>query len=89
MCWGSDWDDALGNGARYSDYIGDGLDLDGYYYKDADDFDSELGDALIAVDFGTVDGTNLTAKSLACGYVYTCALLSDDTIKCWGYNSKG
>ena len=89
MCWGSDWDGALGNGARYSDYIGDGLDLDGYYYKDADDFDSELGDALIAVDFGTVDGTNLTAKSLACGYVYTCALLSDDTIKCWGYNSKG
>ena len=89
MCWGSDWDDALGNGARYSDYIGDGLDLDGYYYKDADDFDSELGDALIAVDFGTVDGTNLTAKNLACGYVYTCALLSDDTIKCWGYNRKG
>ena len=89
MCWGSDWDGALGNGARYSDYIGDGLDLDGYYYKDADDFDSELGDALIAVDFGTVDGTNLTAKNLACGYVYTCALLSDDTIKCWGYNRKG
>ena len=49
------------------------------------DFAGEMGDALVAVDLGT----GLTAKSVSCGHHHTCAVLSDDTIKCWGRNPSG
>jgi alpha-tubulin suppressor-like RCC1 family protein len=30
-----------------------------------------------------------TAKTVATGYTFSCAILSDGTVKCWGDNSKG
>ncbi|MSP25312.1 MAG: hypothetical protein EXR75_09145, partial [Myxococcales bacterium] len=46
---------------------------------------NELGDALPAV----LLGTGKTAKAIAAGYYHTCALFSDDTVKCWGNNLYG
>ena len=40
----------------------------------------EMGDALPAVDLGT----GRTAKAIAAGDTYTCAILDNDTVKCWG-----
>ena len=34
-------------------------------------------------------GTDLTVKSVSAGGEHTCALLSDDSIKCWGEGSTG
>ncbi len=45
----------------------------------------EMGDALPAVDVGT--GRTLVAVTT--GDLYSCALLDDDTIKCWGNNANG
>ncbi|MGC4068876.1 MAG: hypothetical protein QM784_30380 [Polyangiaceae bacterium] len=40
----------------------------------------EMGDALPTVALGT----GRTAKSIAVGRIHTCAILDDDTVKCWG-----
>jgi len=32
-------------------------------------------------------GSGRTAKAVACGYKHTCAILDDDTLKCWGLNN--
>jgi alpha-tubulin suppressor-like RCC1 family protein len=45
----------------------------------------EMGDGLPAVDLGT----GRTATAVAAGASHTCALLDDDTVKCWGYNGFG
>ena len=34
-------------------------------------------------------GTGRTAKLLAAGYTHTCAILDNDTVKCWGANGSG
>lgn len=34
-------------------------------------------------------GVDRTAKRLAAGDHHTCAILDDDTVKCWGYNNGG
>ena len=34
-------------------------------------------------------GTNTTAKDVAIGLEHMCAILSDDTMKCWGKNTNG
>ena len=34
-------------------------------------------------------GTGRTAKAASAGSSYTCAILDDDTIKCWGRNENG
>jgi cysteine-rich repeat protein len=41
----------------------------------------EMGDELPAVDLGV----GYAAKALALGSQHTCALLSNDTVKCWGW----
>ncbi len=41
----------------------------------------EMGDALPAVDLGT----GRTAVALSAGFVNTCALLDDGSVKCWGF----
>jgi alpha-tubulin suppressor-like RCC1 family protein len=46
---------------------------------------NELGNALPAVNLGT----GRTAKAVYGGYHKTCALLDNDTLKCWGWNSSG
>ena len=45
----------------------------------------EMGDALAPVDLGT----GRKAKQISAGGEHTCALLDDDTIKCWGDNFEG
>ena len=45
----------------------------------------EMGDRLSAIELGT----GLTAKQVAVGGYHSCALLSNDTVKCWGYNANG
>ena len=44
-----------------------------------------MGDNLDAVDLGT----NRTAKMIAGGGYHTCAVLDDDSLKCWGRNDYG
>jgi len=45
----------------------------------------EMGDALNAVNLGT----GRTAKAITVGEQHACAILDNDTVKCWGNNSKG
>lgn len=45
----------------------------------------EMGDALPTVNLGT----GRTAKALTAGDAHTCALLDDDTVKCWGSSQRG
>ena len=47
---------------------------------------NEMGDFLPAVSLGTdlSLGSNLTATAIAARYSFTCALLSNAQIKCWG-----
>ena len=46
---------------------------------------NQMGDTLPTVKLGT----DKTAKAIAAGDSHTCALLNDDTVKCWGDNSYG
>lgn len=45
----------------------------------------EMGDSLATIDLGT----GKTATSIVTSGVHSCAILSDNTIKCWGYNGFG
>ena len=45
----------------------------------------QMGDALPAIDLGA----GVVATSISAGVEHACALLSDATVKCWGYNSHG
>ncbi len=46
------------------------------------DEDNEMGDNLSTVDLGT----ERTAKTISAG-THTCAILDNDSVKCWGWNS--
>lgn len=46
---------------------------------------NQMGDKLPAVNLGA----GLKAKAISAGHAHTCALLSDDTVKCWGINDAG
>jgi alpha-tubulin suppressor-like RCC1 family protein len=45
----------------------------------------EMGDALPAINLGT----GRFAKSVDVGFAHVCALLDDDSVKCWGENANG
>jgi alpha-tubulin suppressor-like RCC1 family protein len=68
-CWGRNQYGQLG----YGDTVSRG------------DSVSEMGDALLAIDFGT----GRTARAIAAGKNFTCALLDNFAVTCWGANSGG
>ncbi|MCB9228559.1 MAG: hypothetical protein H6618_03020 [Deltaproteobacteria bacterium] len=45
----------------------------------------DMGDALVAVDLGT----GVKARRIAAGGHHSCAILDDDSLKCWGSNNSG
>ncbi len=45
----------------------------------------EMEDLLAGVDLGT----GRTATQISTGYAHTCALLDDQTVRCWGQNGSG
>ena len=45
----------------------------------------EMGDNLLAVNLGT----GRKVKAISAGGSHTCAVLDDDSVKCWGYNYYG
>ena len=46
---------------------------------------NEMGDNLPTVDLGT----GKTAKQIVLSTAHTCAILNDDTVKCWGHGHRG
>ncbi len=46
---------------------------------------NEMGDSAVAIGLGT----GRSARSIAAGSNHTCAVLDNDTVKCWGDNSYG
>jgi len=46
---------------------------------------NQMGDALPAINLGA----QRTAKAASCGLAHCCAILDDDTLKCWGANQSG
>ena len=50
-----------------------------------DDVENEMGDNLPFVDLGV----DHTAKAIFARYNYTCAILDNDKLKCWGHNYFG
>ncbi|QIZ77653.1 DUF7151 family protein [Ferrimonas lipolytica] len=68
-CWGNGSDGRLGY--ENKDSVGATPD--------------SIGDSWPAVNFGNgSDGQPLTVKQIASGYNYNCAILSDDSLRCWG-----
>ena len=53
--------------------------------KDIGDDPDEMGDNLEPIDLGT----GRTVKQVSLGRDFTCALLDDDSLKCWGYGGNG
>lgn len=73
-CWGQNGNGQLGYGDR--NFRGDRND--------------ELGDNLGYVDLGTDStGSPWSVKLVRVGTSHSCAILSNDQIKCWGRNSSG
>ena len=73
-CWGHNATGALGQ----SSYIGNIGDNEG-----------EMGN-LSAIDLGVdSDGNERSALQVVAGYSFTCVLLSDRQVKCFGSNDKG
>ena len=54
-------------------------------YNHLGDNASEIGDGLPYLNLGTIS----TAKKISGGYLHYCAILSNDDLKCWGYNAHG
>ena len=82
-CWGHNEEGRLGTGTTPSTNVGDS--------------ETEMGDNLVAVDFGTDIKTQqlFTSKGeinlnyYYDGYPHSCAINSDGKVRCWGYGSNG
>jgi len=82
-CWGSSGSGRLGTGSFPPATVGDS--------------ETEMGDNLVAVDFGT----DITTQQLYLsrgennyynyytGYPHSCAINSDGNVRCWGYGARG
>ena len=66
-------------GANYNGGLGQG------HTNVIGDHSGEMGDNLLAVDLGT----GRTATQISVGHSHTCALLDDQSVKCWGLNMYG
>lgn len=53
--------------------------------EDRGDESGELGNNLVEIDLGT----GRSAKMVATGQDFSCAILDDDSLKCWGRNQSG
>jgi len=53
------------------------------------DAPNEMGENLPYVDLGTSGRAALKATSIAAGLNHVCAILSDNSVKCWGRNHAG
>jgi alpha-tubulin suppressor-like RCC1 family protein len=53
--------------------------------KNRGDEPNEMGDDLPAIDLGQ----GRSAVQVACGFQFTCALLDNGEVKCWGFNHEG
>jgi len=51
----------------------------------------QLGDGTLMNKLAPVDVSGLSegVQAITCGAYHTCALLSPDSLKCWGYNASG
>ena len=76
-CWGLGTNGGLGQDK--AENLGDGVD-------ENDRKVDEMGNNLPAIDLG--DGGR-TAKAISAGWWHTCAILDDDTVKCWGTGYDG
>ena len=82
-CWGHNEEGRLGTGTTPSSNVGDS--------------ETEMGDNLVAVDFGTDIKTQqlFTSKGESTlnnyydGYPHSCAINSDGKVRCWGYGANG
>ena len=81
-CWGHNRYGQLGQGSSCLSACEDTstavLDLRG-------DEPGEMGDQLRPIPLGT----DRTAKAITAGDDFNCALLDDDSVKCWGKNDRG
>ncbi len=68
-------------GLNFSGQLGNGMSS----LESPGDAPGEMGAALVAVDLGAAR----TATALALGRDYTCALLDNGSVKCWGANDDG
>ena len=50
---------------------------------------SQLSDSNVASPTPVTLGSGRTAKAVALGHYHTCAILSDDSLSCWGSNYGG
>ena len=78
-CWGANSYGQLGQG--HTNDLGDEGEEEGET--------DEMGQNLLPVALGFAVGVSLTAKAISAGSAHTCAILSDDSLKCWGANSYG
>ncbi len=77
-CWGHN-----GRGGRRT---GSTLDANMGRLGNSDNADTT---APVAVDLSAAAAAGQTVKSLSTGGYYTCAVMSDDTVWCWGDNQAG
>jgi len=81
-CWGGNFDGELGLGDIAKRGYEQGPGDPGNHRGDEG---GEMGDSLPSVQLGT----NRSAVTLALGGWFSCALLDDASVKCWGSNSYG
>ncbi|MED5484982.1 MAG: hypothetical protein VYE59_00040, partial [Candidatus Thermoplasmatota archaeon] len=82
-CWGANNQGRLGTGSNPSSNVGDS--------------ESEMGDNLVAVDFGTdiktqqlyISKGELNFNYYSTGNPHSCAINSDGKVRCWGTGSYG